>query len=60
MKRLIAPPQSEFFWLQPEPFRLVTQTALDGQRISDENARREMDKAEAEKQQLQNAEWQIK
>ncbi len=42
-----------------EPFCLVKETTLDGQRLAEQSARRAQAQAEADARQLRNPDWQI-
>lgn len=47
------PDQSELFGQDEGGFQLITETALDGERITRELQQKENDRAEADKRQLQ-------
>lgn len=46
-------PQNELAWTQPEAFSLVTEQTTDGDRIGQEQKRRESDRKQSEKLQTQ-------
>jgi hypothetical protein len=46
-------PQKELAWSKPEPFKLATEQTLDGDRIGQEQKRRESDRKQSEKLQTQ-------
>jgi hypothetical protein len=47
------PAQLEVQWLEPESFSLITQTAVDGDRVAREAARLAADRQESEQLQTQ-------
>ena len=49
-KKHIAPQKG--FYFPDEPFRLVAQTAIDGDRVKADAKRKERDQAESEKHQI--------
>lgn len=56
MKRRARQPELGF---TNEPFCLVKETALDGQRLAEQTARRDRDRADAEARQLRHPDWHI-